>query len=119
VEKARSAAAETSGATSGAKVAAYLRGEAEVKPAAEKVLERLTLPAAAEPKEEPMPAVPSEPAVDTAKLAALGQSVAPMTAPPSRVAADKPQPAEQAPKPEDLARANEKLSSLLGNKQSK
>jgi ABC-2 type transport system ATP-binding protein len=119
VEKARSAAAETSGATSGAKVAAYLRGEAEVKPTAEKVLERLTLPTAVEPKEAPRSAVPAEPVVDTAKLAALGKVVEPMTAPPSQVAADKPKPAEQAPKPEDLAKANEKLSSLLSNKQSK
>src|SRR5215831_500115 len=44
VQKARSSAAETSGATSGARVAAYLRGDAEGKPNAEKLLERLTLP---------------------------------------------------------------------------
>src|SRR3954462_1054416 len=39
VQKAKRAAAQTSGATSGARVAAYLRGEAEVKPAPEKILE--------------------------------------------------------------------------------
>ena len=44
VQKARQAAAETSGATSGARVAAYLRGDAEAKPAADKILERLTAP---------------------------------------------------------------------------
>ena len=49
VQKARAAAAETSGAQSGARVAAYLRGGAEAKPATEKVLERLTLPQAAQP----------------------------------------------------------------------
>src|SRR6185295_17993157 len=54
VEKAKLAAAETSGATSGARVAAYLRGDAEAKPATEKILERLTAP-------EPAP-VPAKPA---------------------------------------------------------
>jgi ABC-2 type transport system ATP-binding protein len=44
VKKARQAAAETSGATSGARVAAYLRGDAEEKPAGEKILERLAGP---------------------------------------------------------------------------
>src|SRR5207249_3668877 len=44
VRKARQAAAETSGAVSGARVAAYLRGEAEQKPAADRILERLTAP---------------------------------------------------------------------------
>ncbi len=41
VAKAR-AANETSGAQSGARVAEYLRGGVEAKPATEKVLERLT-----------------------------------------------------------------------------
>ena len=44
VQSARQAAAETSGAMSGARVAAYLRGEAEVKPASDKILERLAAP---------------------------------------------------------------------------
>src|SRR5512146_1817736 len=44
VKKARQAAAETSGAMSGARVAAYLRGEAETKPAPDKILERLAAP---------------------------------------------------------------------------
>src|SRR3989454_7051321 len=42
VQSARQAAAETSGAMSGARVAAYLRGETEAKPAGERILERLT-----------------------------------------------------------------------------
>src|SRR3954463_3375990 len=46
VKKARQAAAETSGAMSGAKVAAYLRGDGgPAKPAGEKILERLAKPA--------------------------------------------------------------------------
>ncbi len=44
VQNARKAAAETSGATSGARVAEYLRGDAENRPTADKILERLTLP---------------------------------------------------------------------------
>ncbi len=113
VEKARSAAAATSGATSGAKVAAYLRGEAEVKPESDKFLERLTLPAAADKKEEPQPSAPSVPTMDTAKLAALAKTAG------AAPAVARETPAAQPPKPADLAKANEKLSSLLGNKQSK
>src|SRR5882724_10386490 len=47
VNKAR-AANETSGAQSGARVAEYLRGGVEAKPATEKVLERLTSPQASQ-----------------------------------------------------------------------
>src|SRR5262245_60502993 len=47
VAKAKQAAAETSGAQSGGRVAAYLQAGAEAKPAADKVLERLTAPALA------------------------------------------------------------------------
>src|SRR6476659_2289115 len=68
VQKARLAAAETSGATSGARVAAYLRGDAEGKPAGEKILERLAGPT-------PSLTVPtqqiSEEPVDQSKLEAL------------------------------------------------
>src|SRR5690242_18616353 len=49
VQKARRAAAETSGAMSGARVAAYLRGTGEGKPASDKILERLAAPQAAQP----------------------------------------------------------------------
>src|SRR5437764_4289829 len=57
VEKARQNSEETSGATSGNRVAAYLRGDGDVKPATDKVLERLTLPIASA-KEEPAPVSP-------------------------------------------------------------
>ena len=104
VLKARQAAAETSGATSGARVAAYLRGDAEAKPATERILERLTSP-------QPAPATPASTTppletVDQKKLDALTKAVEP-TLPPG-----KPSPASEA-KPVDLAKADEKLSSLL------
>src|SRR4051812_34527238 len=44
VERAKQNSAETSGATSGARVAAYLRGDGDVKPSSEKILERFTAP---------------------------------------------------------------------------
>src|SRR6202167_3143912 len=44
VQKARQAAEHTSGATSGHRVAAYLRGDAAAKPTTDKVLARLTAP---------------------------------------------------------------------------
>ncbi len=104
VEKARLAATETSGATSGARVAAYLRGEAEARPATDRVLERLTAaqPAPAEP--EPLP--PPKPSVDADRLAALTKATAPAAEP-----SEKPPASEGAA---ELARANEKLASLLG-----
>jgi ABC-2 type transport system ATP-binding protein len=108
VRRAREASAETSGATSGHRVAAYLRGD-DAGPAADataKVLERLT---ATKPK-EPAPAAvaPEQPKVDQAKLSALGKHE---PAPPV-----EPKPAEPAKPAVDLAKANEKLSGLLGGK---
>src|SRR2546422_1416442 len=55
VAKARASAAVSSGAQSGARVADYLRGEGEAKPATDKLLERLTLPAAAQKVAESKP----------------------------------------------------------------
>ncbi len=101
VQKARTAAAETSGATSGAKVAAYLRGEGQEKPVGDRLLERLSAPQAqptAKPAEQPAETV------DQRKLAALAQASEP---------APKP-PASGDEKPADLKQANDKLSSLLG-----
>src|ERR1700690_2347661 len=57
VQTARRAEAETSGAMSGARVAAYLRGEAEAKPASDRILDRLTAPQPA----PPAPAAASQP----------------------------------------------------------
>jgi ABC-2 type transport system ATP-binding protein len=108
VAKARAAAHETSGAQSGARVAEYLRGGVEAKPAAEKVLEKLSLPQAAQPAVETKTMAQSAaPKVDDKKLEALAQASQPA-----------PQPARPAPTPEakpvDLSKADEKLSSLLG-----
>lgn len=106
VERAKRAAQETSGAQSGARVAAYLRGDAEAKPATEKVLEKLTLPQIA--PAAPPPPTGIAPAVDERKLAALAQ-------PEPSLAPAKPASTAEA-KPVDLSQADEKLSSLLGGK---
>ncbi|HEX4342907.1 MAG TPA: ABC transporter ATP-binding protein [Verrucomicrobiae bacterium] len=102
VQKARAASAETSGAQSGAKVAEYLRGTPEEQPASDKFLEKLSLP-----QTVPVPAKPvveSKPSVNEKRLDALSQ--------PTTVAPTKSSPVET--KPADLAKADEKLSSLLG-----
>ena len=104
VQKAR-AAQETSGAQSGAQVAAYLRGGVAEPPASEKLLEKLSLPQAAA---RPAPVAAPAPAIDESKLSALTQPV------PAPVAPDPAKTAEI--KPVDLAKADEKLSSLLGGK---
>lgn len=95
----------TSGATSGAKVAAYLRGDADRPSEADRVLERLSLPTAVA---EPAPAqvAPAGPKIDEARLTALAEA--------------RPEPAPETskvatPPPADLEKANEKLSGLLGD----
>jgi ABC-2 type transport system ATP-binding protein len=102
VRNARASASETSGAVGGNRVAAYLRGDAEK--AKENVLDKLTV---SEPKPEPAPApVASKPAVDDSKLKSLAKPTEPVA----------PKPEEPKAAPADLSKANEKLSSLLGNK---
>jgi ABC-2 type transport system ATP-binding protein len=103
VQKARQASAATSGAMSGAQVAAYLRGEPGETPAPDKILERLISPQtpAPAPRLEPEPKV----VVDQAKLAA-------MTLPAEKTPPAPTKSAEQE-KANDLEKANEKLSSLL------
>ncbi|MGH7994291.1 MAG: ATP-binding cassette domain-containing protein, partial [Limisphaerales bacterium] len=106
VQRARQAAAETSGAISGARVAAYLRaGVPEQPPAAEKILERLALPETVRPAAQPPPAAQTEPAVNEQKLETLTKATEPATSP-ARPVAVKGEPA-------DLTNADEKLSSLL------
>jgi ABC-2 type transport system ATP-binding protein len=101
VKNAQQAALQTSGVVSGARVAAYLRGEAEAQPAADKLLERLTLaPAADAPAPAPAPA----PAVDQEKLDSLAKAPVPA----------QPALAPAPPKEAGLQEANEKLASLLG-----
>lgn len=109
VNKAR-ASAETSGAQSGARVAEYLRTGGEEKPATDKLLERLTLPTPAPKAEEVRPASDRADASDV-KLAALAKPAEPTLTPAPATAVPKPDEPKQ-----DLSKANEKLSSLLGGK---
>jgi hypothetical protein len=104
VQRAKAAESETSGATSGNKVAAYLRGDADTSSRQpDKVLERFTLPTAA--------SAPA-PAVTVAAKEESNEKLAQLTK------ADEPAPAAATPqKPaESLEKANEKLSGLLGKK---
>jgi ABC-2 type transport system ATP-binding protein len=103
VQRAKQSEAETSGATSGNKVAAYLRGDADATASRpDKVLERFTLPTAAAPAVEAPVAVETE----------ANQKLEQLTK------ADQPAPVASVPqKPaESLEKANEKLSGLLGKK---
>jgi len=106
VQNARQAAAETSGAMSGARVAAYLRGEGEAKPASDKILERLAAPQIAVPTPAPAPK-PAE-ALSQQKLEALTKPAEPVgSAPTAAPAAVKTGSAEE------LRRADAKLASLV------
>jgi ABC-2 type transport system ATP-binding protein len=110
VERARAAAQQTSGATSGSRVADYLRGDAESTSQAARVLDRLTQAAA--PSVTPEVTIPPpEAAIDMARLEALTQAAAPQPATESATPT-------AVPKPEDLAKADEKLSALLGKPKS-
>jgi ABC-2 type transport system ATP-binding protein len=106
VRNARQAAAETSGAMSGARVAAYLRGEGEAKPASERILERLAAPAPAGPA--PTPATQPDETLSRQKLDALTKSSEPVAPPPAAApAAAKPVSEEE------LRKADEKLASFV------
>ena len=106
VQKARQSAAETSGATSGNRVAAYLRGDAEGTSSTAKILERLTQPT--EPKAAEPAVVVREAGVDQARLEALTRPTE------ERRPTDNAKPTAQPREKVDLEKANEKLSSLLG-----
>ena len=101
VQSARQAAAETSGAMSGARVAAYLRGDAEAKPASDRILERLAAPQAAAPP--PAPAPPPTETLSRQKLEALTKPAEPVA----------PAPAPSPVSEEELRKADEKLASLV------
>jgi ABC-2 type transport system ATP-binding protein len=106
VQRARQAAAETSGAISGARVAAYLQAGAREEPSVgEKILERLALPETARPPDRPQSAPRAEPAINEQKLETLTKTAEPATTP-ARPAAAREEPA-------DLSKADEKLSSLV------
>ena len=117
VAKAKQAAAETSGAQSGGKVAAYLQAGADTKPATDRMLERLTAPAPVKVVEQPAAAL--APTVNQAKLESLAkpertgsETGVPSPSPSPTPAASATSTTPEA-KPVDLAKANEKLSSLL------
>ena len=106
VRNARQAAAETSGAMSGARVAAYLRGTTEAKPASDRILERLAAPQPA----APAPAAAPHPveALSQQKLESLTKPAEPVTQAPTAA------PAAATPVSEaELRKADEKLASLV------
>jgi ABC-2 type transport system ATP-binding protein len=109
VQKARQAAAETSGAISGARVAAYLRGEAEAAPTPDRILERLAAPAPKAAEAAPMSSAPAE-TVNQAKLEALTRAEPPAPAPEAATAG--------AATAAELEKANEKLAALVGKPKS-
>lgn len=116
VEKAR-AQGDTSGATSGNKVAQFIRGGSAEAPVsqAEAVLDRLSKPsAAAAPASSAVPE-PVAPAINVARLESLSQ---PAAAPASGTTPDAGPAIAATPAPEaspaDIAKANDKLSGLLG-----
>jgi ABC-2 type transport system ATP-binding protein len=106
VQNARQAAAETSGAMSGARVAAYLRGDAEAKPASDRILERLAAPQPAAPA--PAPAPQPDETLSRQKLEALTKPAEPV-APAPAAAPAAARPVSEA----DLRKADEKLASLV------
>ena len=123
VERARQSSTQTSGATSGNRVAAYLRGEAETSaPEPNKILDRLSAPAStvqgtAAKALEPVSATPAASLVDHAKLSALMPSVgaasAVSTPPAAAPLTPVPNPPSPPPSEAELAKANDKLSALL------
>jgi ABC-2 type transport system ATP-binding protein len=105
VQRARDTAGQTSGATSGNRVAAYLQGEGAAASQADRALERLV---AAAPVVEPVfIAPPVKESTDVKRLDSLAKAAPP--APVAPVAPVAPPVEAKA----DLAGANEKLSSLL------
>ena len=105
VRNAQRGAAATSGALSGARVAAYLRGEANAGIAGDKLLERLTVSRIAAPA--PAPALQPAQTVDQRKLEELTRP-AELPEP-----ASAPGPASAPAKTQDLQKADDKLASLL------
>lgn len=110
VKRAREGDATTSGATSGNQVADYLKGEAEKdgKTNTDRVLERLAQSQREEVDDTSVAETP-EASVDEVKLDALAQKT--IEEPTAEV---ESKPSEQ----EDLDKANEKLSGLMGGDKS-
>jgi ABC-2 type transport system ATP-binding protein len=114
VQRARAAEAHTSGATSGGRVAAYLKGDGTAATnQGESVLDSLTA-AATTPTPKVTPPPSDTPAIDEQRLASLSQST-PAPAPAPAATPASPSPAAAKPTPADLGKADDKLSSLLGD----
>jgi ABC-2 type transport system ATP-binding protein len=109
VNKARAQEAETSGATSGNRVAEYLRGGSDSAPTQQaRVLDRLTRAEAA-----PTPAE-NAPVVQVTNVEALSnKKLEQFTKHEEAPAPAAASPTAEKPKQADLGKANEKLSSLL------
>ena len=103
VEQARKKESETSGATSGHRVAEYLRGKAGENQA-DRVLDHLTRSEKPIPSQDQAPR-PNTPAVDEDKLASLAQ----------RDESDAMGKTSVPKKEENIDNANNKLSGLLGD----
>ena len=103
VEQARKKESETSGATSGHRVAEYLRGKAGENQA-DRVLDHLTRSEKPIPSQDQAPR-PTTPAVDEDKLASLAQ----------RDKSDAMEKTSVPKKEENIDNANNKLSGLLGD----
>ena len=103
VEQARKKESETSGATSGHRVAEYLRGKAGENQA-DRVLDHLTRSEKPIPSQDQAPR-PTTPAVDEDKLASLAQ----------RDENDAMEKTSVPKKEENIDNANNKLSGLLGD----
>jgi len=108
VQKARQLEAETSGATSGNRVAAYLREGAAPENSQARILERLArADAPSAPAVVPDVQVTDAEALTNRRLEHFAKvEVAAPTPAPTSAAAEPPKP--------DLSKANDKLSSLLG-----
>jgi ABC-2 type transport system ATP-binding protein len=126
VKKARSSAEETSGAVSGGTVARYLRSEeSERVQAKDRILERLASskesPAEAPAPEKKKEEAPAAPAVDASKKlsALLSKTTVQAPAEPSAVKEATPASPQSEQRQENLKKASEKLSGLLGNKGNK
>jgi ABC-2 type transport system ATP-binding protein len=107
VNKARAQEAETSGATSGNRVAEYLRGGAETGATQQaKVLDRLT-------RAEEAPATTAAPVVQVTNVESLQNKKLEQLTKNEEEPAPAPEPAPEKARQADLGKANEKLSSLL------
>jgi ABC-2 type transport system ATP-binding protein len=107
VNKAREQEAATSGATSGNRVAEYLRAGGESAPSQQaKVLDRLT-------RSEEVTASAPAPAVQVTNVESLSNKKLEQLTKQEEAPQPSPGPSPEKPRQADLGKANEKLSSLL------